>query len=50
MMVGRKLDEQYPRIEPSHGETCLEVIGLTGSGVHDVSFTLKRGEILGVSG
>ncbi|NOI39232.1 ribose ABC transporter ATP-binding protein RbsA [Vibrio sp. 070316B] len=50
MMVGRKLDEQYPRIAPSHGETCLEVIGLTGSGVHDVSFTLKRGEILGVSG
>ncbi|CAK1698051.1 MULTISPECIES: ribose ABC transporter ATP-binding protein RbsA [Vibrio] len=50
MMVGRKLDEQYPRIGQSHGETCLEVIGLTGSGVHDVSFTLKRGEILGVSG
>ncbi|NMS31789.1 ATP-binding cassette domain-containing protein, partial [Vibrio parahaemolyticus] len=32
------------------GETCLEVIGLTGSGVQDVSFTLKRGEILGISG
>lgn len=50
MMVGRKLEEQYPRIDAKHGETCLEVIGLTGSGVHDVSFTLKRGEILGVSG
>src|SRR5690606_32164440 len=50
MMVGRKLEEQYPRIAVTHGETCLEVIGLTGSGVHDVSFSLKRGEILGVSG
>lgn len=50
MMVGRKLEEQYPRIDVVHGETCLEVIGLTGSGVHDVSFTLKRGEILGISG
>ncbi|MDN3685476.1 ATP-binding cassette domain-containing protein [Vibrio sinaloensis] len=50
MMVGRKLDEQYPRIDVQHGDTCLEVIGLTGSGIHDVSFTLKRGEILGVSG
>ena len=50
MMVGRKLEEQYPRIAATHGETCLEVIGLTGSGVQDVSFTLKRGEILGISG
>lgn len=50
MMVGRKLEEQYPRIEVKHGDTCLEVIGLTGSGVHDINFTLKRGEILGVSG
>lgn len=50
MMVGRKLEEQYPRIEVKHGEICLEVIGLTGSGIHDVNFTLQRGEILGVSG
>ncbi|MEI8593194.1 ribose ABC transporter ATP-binding protein RbsA [Photobacterium sp. Hal280] len=50
MMVGRKLEEQYPRIAVQHGETCLEVIGLTGSGIEDVSFTLKRGEILGISG
>ncbi|NNN60289.1 ribose ABC transporter ATP-binding protein RbsA [Vibrio sp. A11] len=51
MMVGRKLEEQYPRIdvEPEN-KVCLEVIGLTGSGIHDVSFTLRRGEILGISG
>ncbi|MEZ9524529.1 ribose ABC transporter ATP-binding protein RbsA [Enterovibrio norvegicus] len=50
MMVGRKLDEQYPRIEATHGETSLEVISVSGVGINDVSFTLKRGEILGVSG
>ncbi|MCR9910668.1 ribose ABC transporter ATP-binding protein RbsA [Vibrio campbellii] len=50
MMVGRKLEEQYPRIDVKHGDVCLEVIGLTGSGVHDINFTLQRGEILGVSG
>ncbi|MGF1727107.1 ribose ABC transporter ATP-binding protein RbsA [Photobacterium nomapromontoriensis] len=50
MMVGRRLDEQYPRIDVTHGTTCLEVKNVTGSGVHDISFTLDRGEILGISG
>ncbi|ODA21954.1 ribose ABC transporter ATP-binding protein RbsA [Photobacterium damselae] len=50
MMVGRRLDEQYPRIAVKHGTTCLEVKNLTGSGINDVSFTLARGEILGISG
>ncbi|MGF1734993.1 ribose ABC transporter ATP-binding protein RbsA [Photobacterium satsumensis] len=50
MMVGRRLDEQYPRIDVKHGTTCLEVKNLNGAGVKDVSFTLDRGEILGISG
>lgn len=50
MMVGRKLEEQYPRIAVAFSETCLEVVDLSGVDVFDVSFTLKRGEILGVSG
>ncbi|GEM75826.1 ribose ABC transporter ATP-binding protein RbsA [Vibrio sagamiensis] len=50
MMVGRKLEEQYPRVDVHHGDVCLDVIGLTGNGINNVSFTLKRGEILGVSG
>ncbi|GAA5644919.1 MULTISPECIES: ribose ABC transporter ATP-binding protein RbsA [Vibrio] len=50
MMVGRKLEEQYPRIDVTHGDVCLEVERLTGAGVKDVSFTLQRGEILGISG
>lgn len=50
MMVGRRLDEQYPRIEQPVGDIRLEVRHLSGSGVHDVSFTLHSGEILGISG
>jgi len=50
MMVGRKLEEQYPRVDAVHGTTCLEVKNLSGSGVNNVSFKLDRGEILGVSG
>ncbi|MDN3682278.1 ribose ABC transporter ATP-binding protein RbsA [Vibrio tapetis subsp. quintayensis] len=50
MMVGRKLDEQYPRVDAEHGTTCLEVRNLTGSGVENVNFKLDHGEILGVSG
>ncbi len=50
MMVGRRLDELYPRIDTAHGTTCLEVKNVTAPGVNDVSFKLDHGEILGISG
>lgn len=50
MMVGRKLEEQYPRINVAKGNVTLEVKNLTGPGVNDVSFSLHEGEILGISG
>ncbi len=50
MMVGRKLEEQYPRLDKAPGEVRLNVEYLCGSGVEDVSFTLRKGEILGVAG
>lgn len=50
MMVGRKLEEQYPRLDKSPGGTLMAVDNLSGSGVENVSFTLRKGEILGVSG
>ena len=50
MMVGRRLDEQYPRINHDSGPLRLAVENLTGPGVKNVSFTLHAGEILGVSG
>jgi ribose transport system ATP-binding protein len=50
LMVGRRLDEQYPRIDRVHGTTCLEVKNLSAADIHNVSFSLNHGEILGVSG
>lgn len=51
MMVGRTLADMYAKqvIEP--GEVILEVEGLTREGsFEDVSFELRRGEILGMAG
>ncbi|WP_312240151.1 ribose ABC transporter ATP-binding protein RbsA [Pantoea sp.] len=50
MMVGRKLEEQYPRLDKAPGAVRLKVDNLSGAGVHNVSFSLRKGEILGVSG
>ncbi|HBN56996.1 MAG TPA: D-xylose ABC transporter ATP-binding protein, partial [Lachnospiraceae bacterium] len=50
-MVGRELTEQYPRREPQIGEPILELKGLTKKGqFEDISFTLRKGEILGLVG
>ncbi|MDC9590325.1 ribose ABC transporter ATP-binding protein RbsA [Xenorhabdus sp. XENO-10] len=50
MMVGRKLKDQYPRLDLPRGEKRLEVENLSGSGINNVSFSLFGGEILGISG
>jgi inositol transport system ATP-binding protein len=51
MMVGRELNEIYPRETAKTGDVLLEVKNLRLSGFYeDVSFTLRRGEILGVAG
>ena len=52
-MVGRDLGNYYPPKQQAiaAGEPVLEVIDLAdGARVHGVSFTLRRGEILGVAG
>lgn len=50
-MVGRDLTDIYPKREQSPGETVLKVTGLTRKGVFEnVSFELRRGEILGIAG
>lgn len=50
MMVGRKLTEQYPRISCEPGEVVLEVKEITNQFVRNVSFQLRKGEILGIAG
>ncbi len=51
MMVGRPIDSLFPKAEAVIGETVLEVRNLNhGRHVRDISFSLRRGEILGVAG
>jgi rhamnose transport system ATP-binding protein len=50
-MVGRELTSLFPKGEAEIGAVLLEVRHLTRKGVfRDVSFQLRRGEILGFSG
>jgi ribose transport system ATP-binding protein/rhamnose transport system ATP-binding protein len=51
MMVGRELSALYPSANAAAGGVALEVRGLSRAGeFEDVSFTLRRGEILGLGG
>jgi ribose transport system ATP-binding protein len=51
LMVGRPADREFHRTPTSAGEVCLEVAGLRREPrVRDVSFSLHRGEILGLTG
>ena len=51
MMVGRTITELFPKQAVKLGEVALKVEGLTCEGLfQDVSFELRRGEILGMSG
>lgn len=51
LMVGREMDNIFPKVECPIGETILKVENLSsGKAFHDVSFELHRGEILGFAG
>ena len=51
LMVGRELTDLFPKEEAEIGEVVLSVKGLNrGTVVKDVSFELRRGEILGLAG
>jgi ABC-type sugar transport system ATPase subunit len=50
LMIGRSLKQLYPDRTSNFGEPLLEVEDLSGPGVNNLSFTLHRGEILGVGG
>jgi ABC-type sugar transport system ATPase subunit len=50
-MVGREMTESFPVYEgePS-GEVIMELRNVTGNGLKDISFRVKKGEILGLGG
>jgi ribose transport system ATP-binding protein len=50
-MVGRPLDEIYPRVPHEPGDVLLELSSLGGVRLpRDASLTLRRGEVLGLAG
>lgn len=51
MMVNRELKEQFPKEKSPRGDEILRVEGLTTKGVlKNVTFSLHRGEVLGIAG
>lgn len=51
LMVGREMNDMFPKLEVEIGEPVLEVSHLTMKNVvNDVSFTAHKGEILGFAG
>ncbi|MBT2234522.1 sugar ABC transporter ATP-binding protein [Nonomuraea sp. NEAU-A123] len=51
LMVGRPIDQQFPRERGQAGEPLLKVTGLGRKGVfEDVSFEVRAGEVVGVAG
>ena len=50
-MVGEDIGEHYPKERNAADEVVLEAQGIaTSAGVNDVSFELRRGEVLGLGG
>ncbi|MFD5749794.1 sugar ABC transporter ATP-binding protein [Streptomyces sp. NPDC127033] len=51
LMVGRSIEQQYPRRRAEAGTALLSVSGLTRRGVfHDVGFEVRAGEVVGIAG
>ena len=51
LMIGRPVKDYHGTTTVREGEVALEVRGLTRRGLfHDISFTLRKGEILGLGG
>lgn len=51
LMVGRDIEDQFPRRKPEVGDVLLEVKNLSKEGVlEDISFELRGGEVVGLAG
>ncbi|ARP73791.1 sugar ABC transporter ATP-binding protein [Streptomyces pluripotens] len=51
LMVGRSIEQQYPRESAGPGAPLLSVSGLTRDGVfHNVGFEVRAGEVVGIAG
>jgi ribose transport system ATP-binding protein len=49
-MVGRELEQEYPKIVFERGPELLRVEHLDGGILHDINLTVYKGEVLGLAG
>ncbi len=50
-MVGRELKDFYPSRDVAIGDVCFEASELASDeGIHDISFTVRKGEVVGMAG
>ncbi len=50
MMVGRKVENIFPKVDCPIGDVVFKAEGLSGKGFKDISFEVHAGEIVGFSG
>ncbi len=50
LMVGREVSDTYPKRDFNPGDVVLELQDVSGNGVEHISFAVRSGEILGLSG
>ena len=52
LMLGRKMEEEFPKYQIDAGDVMLKVENLNSAGgeIHDISFYVRRGEIIGIAG
>ncbi|MDN5342756.1 MULTISPECIES: sugar ABC transporter ATP-binding protein [Oceanotoga] len=50
MMVGRDIEDRFPKKNNEIGETILEVKNLTSKKVKNISFNVRQGEVFGIAG
>ncbi|MEN6635528.1 MAG: sugar ABC transporter ATP-binding protein [Clostridiaceae bacterium] len=50
MMVGRKVENIFPKVDCPIGDVVFKAEGLCGKGFRDINFEVHAGEIVGLSG
>lgn len=50
-MLGKKMDQQFPKHNIALGEKCFEIKGFgDGASVHEINMYVRRGEVVGLGG
>jgi ribose transport system ATP-binding protein len=51
VMAGKEVEDRYPKLKVKTGKELLHVENLSYNGLlHDINFSVKKGEILGITG